>query len=336
MAVDNDDVKAVEYLIEYGVNLHIADMRGITPLHLSVARKQVRITELLLEAGADPNVEVPSSLLRFLPQYGVSLDSATKEQDTQPHQPKKRNGKGGKSEPKKERSSKREREKETEKGRTKKKTKNSRCNKHEEKNTETEGTRRSSRAVAKKSIQNIHRIFDEEKEVARRTEVRGHNDKDAFEDIAFTRFTDTVCFVDDLHEKNQRLTRTAKRKRDERLKEEEEGPHKKKKKKNAGRKRRKGEPSNEDDEGRKGMTLLHFLAELYLPSEVTECLQMLDVLLGTTSPLKVRAKLSFHAIKFLHRTSTRIRRRRVLRRRRRREDPKRHRKGKKRTANRRR
>ena len=93
MAVDYDDVKTVEYLTtQCTVNINVADKRGITPLHLAVAHKKVDIVELLLQVGADPNVEVPAALMKFLPNHDKGLLEETEMNGDEKREMKTKNG----------------------------------------------------------------------------------------------------------------------------------------------------------------------------------------------------------------------------------------------------
>jgi ankyrin repeat protein len=58
-AARSGSVEAVRCLIEAGAKLDVATDEGVTPLHLSLLEgpRNLKVSELLLEAGADPDYE---------------------------------------------------------------------------------------------------------------------------------------------------------------------------------------------------------------------------------------------------------------------------------------
>jgi hypothetical protein len=55
-AIDQNDIKLVEKMIEYGVKINDINDEGFTPLHFACIESNNRIIEILLEAGGDPNI----------------------------------------------------------------------------------------------------------------------------------------------------------------------------------------------------------------------------------------------------------------------------------------
>ena len=53
----NNNIEAVEYLLENGANANVKNKDGITPLHIAVKEKNYDITARLLDAGADRNTK---------------------------------------------------------------------------------------------------------------------------------------------------------------------------------------------------------------------------------------------------------------------------------------
>lgn len=67
LAIRDNDIAAVEKLINQKVNLNAVDSRGcgLTPLYLSMKQGRIEIMELLLEAGADVNSKTEQIPLHF-------------------------------------------------------------------------------------------------------------------------------------------------------------------------------------------------------------------------------------------------------------------------------
>lgn len=51
------DAKTVKLLVEKGVNVNAADVKGYTALHLAVTEKRLEIVRELIKSGADVNAE---------------------------------------------------------------------------------------------------------------------------------------------------------------------------------------------------------------------------------------------------------------------------------------
>lgn len=59
-AIANNKVKEVRVAVEDGADINRADSAGLTPLHVAAKAGRPRVTELLLELGADPKVRTKS------------------------------------------------------------------------------------------------------------------------------------------------------------------------------------------------------------------------------------------------------------------------------------
>src|ERR1700730_11587704 len=59
LAVQRDDLIAVNALLERGANANTADQYGVSPLMLACVNGNASIVDRLLKAGADPNSASP-------------------------------------------------------------------------------------------------------------------------------------------------------------------------------------------------------------------------------------------------------------------------------------
>lgn len=61
------DVDSMEHLLQRGLLINTADYDGRTTLHLAALEGNVKVLELLLQEGADPNVRDRSAIIPSFP-----------------------------------------------------------------------------------------------------------------------------------------------------------------------------------------------------------------------------------------------------------------------------
>lgn len=70
-AVAQNHVEMVEFLLKRGVNVNHQDKQGITPLHLAVICRNLRVTKILIEAGAD--IKMPTKYHNTALSFAAAL-----------------------------------------------------------------------------------------------------------------------------------------------------------------------------------------------------------------------------------------------------------------------
>ena len=57
LAVEEDDISLVEYLLDKGVKVNVYDLHGDTPLHYAIRKGYTNLSQILIKNGADVNAK---------------------------------------------------------------------------------------------------------------------------------------------------------------------------------------------------------------------------------------------------------------------------------------